>query len=113
MRVCVQRVLETAGVNVFAAVDGLQAIELFREHEGDIDVVLLDLDLDLPRMSGDEVLEVLRRLDPDVRVLVSSGYIDAKRRALLEDAGVAGFIPKPAPPQTLLRRIADTVAASP
>ena len=111
VRVCVQRVLETAGVTVFAANDGIEAIDRFREHERDIDLVLLDLDL--PRMSGDEVLEALRSLDPHVRVLISSGYLDTDRRAALEETGVAGFVPKPVEPRTLLRRIADTVSASP
>jgi len=65
-------ILEGQGYAVLVAEDGVQAVELFRLATERIDLVLVDLNI--PRLSGDAVLERLLEFDPDVEVLFSSGY---------------------------------------
>ena len=60
------------GFDTLVAKDGATAIQLFRENGAEIGLVLLDLSM--PGLSGEQTFEELRRLDPTVRVLLSSGY---------------------------------------
>jgi len=64
--------LERLGYRVLTAQRGLEAIEVYTRYREDIRLVLLDLVL--PEMSGERVLEELRRINPQVRVLVMTGY---------------------------------------
>ena len=72
LRLAGAQLLQKRGFVVLAAEDGHAAVDLFREHAEDIDVVLLDLTL--PGMSGQEVYEELRALKPDTKIVFTSGY---------------------------------------
>lgn len=80
--------LRRLGYHVIAAASGVEAIEQYRRRGTDIDVVLLDVLM--PEMSGESCLEVLREMDPKVRVVLTSG--DHSRS---ECEGVSAFLPKP------------------
>jgi len=69
------RMLELLGCGVLAAKDGVEGVEIFRERRDDIGFVLCDLTM--PRMDGWKTLEALRKIRPDVRVILSSGYDEA------------------------------------
>lgn len=86
-------ILAFAGVEVVTALNGQAGIELFRLRRDDIRLVLLDLSM--PGLSGEETLRELYRLDPHVRVIVSTGFdqVDAADR-IGRDIKV-GFIQKP------------------
>jgi CheY-like chemotaxis protein len=94
-------VLEREGFTVQTARDGVEALRLFRAKAASIGVVLLDLTM--PRMGGAETLRELRRLQPDVRVILMTGYADATGELLLED--LAGFLPKPYEPKQLVETV--------
>jgi len=66
------RILERAGYHTLVAHDGTKAIELFRQHADDVDLVLLDAVM--PGASGRQVYDVIRAERPDVPVLFSSGF---------------------------------------
>jgi PAS domain S-box-containing protein len=66
------RMLEYLGFTVLTAVDGLEAVDLYRERGKEIDLVLMDLTM--PQMDGAKAFDELRRLDPEVRVVLASGY---------------------------------------
>jgi len=66
--------LEKAGLKVLEAESGQQALELFDKHREDID--LLVLDYAMPEMNGAAVFDEVRGKDPDMPVIVSSGYSD-------------------------------------
>ncbi|MDW7710622.1 MAG: PAS domain S-box protein [Deferrisomatales bacterium] len=84
--------LHRQGYGVLTAPTGEAALDLIREHREAVDLVLLDLGM--PGMGGQACLEELLRIQPELRVLVASGYgADAAERAL--GAGAFGFIPKP------------------
>jgi CheY-like chemotaxis protein len=90
---------------VLEAADGVEAVDRYRELGDEIDVVLLDLTM--PRMDGAEAAEALRALDPDVRIVLSTGYSDAAAGA----AGLAGvpLLRKPYRRAELLARVRDAL----
>jgi CheY-like chemotaxis protein len=67
-----QRGLARLGYRVLPAQDGAEALRLFHEHEGEIDLVISDSVM--PRLGGADVYEVLRRREPPIRFLMASGY---------------------------------------
>jgi CheY-like chemotaxis protein len=71
-----QAVLRRLGYEVVAAVDGVEAVEVFRRHQEWIGCVLLDLTM--PRRDGWETLAALRALRPDLPVILASGYDEAQ-----------------------------------
>ena len=85
--------LKELGYTVLTANDGMTAIETFTAHRETIDLVILDLIM--PKMSGGETFTQLKAIDPDVTVLISSGYgINGPASDLLKK-GARGFIQKP------------------
>ena len=84
--------LETLGLRVLTARDGLEAIEVFRQNASRIDLVLMDLSM--PRMDGREAIQELRKLRPELRVILSSGFPAQSAQELLAD-GTVGFLQKP------------------
>jgi CheY-like chemotaxis protein len=98
-----KRALEHRGYNVLVAYDGLAALDIFRRHPGTIDVVVLDLSM--PGISGEEALPELRKIRPDVKVLISSGYSEAEAMAMFRGQKVSGFIQKPYSAATLANAV--------
>lgn len=85
-------ILERQGYRVLQADDGISALDAFQRHAGEIDLVILDLTM--PNLSGRETFRRLRELDPNVGVLLSSGYsTDEFEPGELD--GILGFVPKP------------------
>lgn len=102
-----RRMLEKAGYEVLTATDGRQGVEVYREHVGEIDCVILDLTM--PRMSGDEALVELKKIDPDVRAIISSGYPASRVTKRVAGLSAAGFLHKPYDQAALVRKIAEAV----
>jgi PAS domain S-box-containing protein len=98
-----RRIFERADFDVLLAVDGVDGVERFRERQHDVAAVLLDVTM--PRMGGEETFAELRRIRPDVRVLLSSGYSEQEAMGRFAGTGLAGFIEKPFRPQTLLDKL--------
>jgi len=87
------RMLQRIGVNVRTANDGRMAIGVFESHRAEVGLVLLDYKM--PQLDGIETYQLLRRIDPNVRVVLSSGYTEHEIAARFADLGFAGFIQKP------------------
>ena len=100
-----RRILEGAGYQVVEAEDGMAAIEQYFVEKPD--VVLLDLVM--KGMYGLEVLSKLREMDPDARVVVLSADIQTSSREMVQAAGAAGFLNKPADAQQMLDVVARAV----
>jgi len=98
-----QRLLEHLGYEVFTASSGKEAVELFQDHHEQIDLVMLDLIM--PQMSGEQCLDELLQIDPDVTVVIVSGYIVDKQTHLQLEPLVAGFLNKPITVERLLESI--------
>jgi two-component system, cell cycle sensor histidine kinase and response regulator CckA len=110
VRRVISRMLTGLGYDVFCSPDAHAGIEHFRKHYGSVDLVIVDLVM--PAMNGAECLQALRDIDPNVRLILSSGYGDG------EIQGVE-FLPKPYQPEQLagvvrraIRRTAFRVSAN-
>ncbi|MBD3242717.1 MAG: response regulator [Chitinivibrionales bacterium] len=73
--------------------NGEDAIACYRDNRSELDLVLLDMVM--PRMSGTEVFVALAQMDPEVRVIIMSGYASESRVQCLLDEGIQGFLAKP------------------
>ena len=93
IRALTRKMLESFGFSTLVAADGCEALERYRKHKDAIDLVLLDLTM--PRMNGEETLMELQRLNPRVRVVLSSGYTQSEIASKFDGKGVLGFIQKP------------------
>ena len=96
--------LETLGYRVIAACDGAEGVEIFRRLQDEIDLVILDMAM--PRLGGRECFLELKKIRPDVRAILSTGYaLDEQTQSVL-DEGMAGFAQKP----YVLDHLAGTLA---
>ncbi|MGB3942177.1 MAG: ATP-binding protein [Candidatus Manganitrophaceae bacterium] len=96
-------ILELEGYTVLLAEDGEKAIDLFRDrHE---EIVLAVLDLTMPGQSGREVLWNLRKIDPRIKAIISSGHHTAGGDQGWSDFPDVGFLPKPYRPDELIGKI--------
>jgi|GEM_PF-1029898 len=93
VRLIGSEMLRELGFRVVTAVDGEEALELYRQHRGEIVLVLMDLNM--PRLSGEEAFRELRRIDPEVRVVLSSGFTEQEVTKKFQGQGLAGFVQKP------------------
>jgi two-component system chemotaxis response regulator CheY len=84
-------ILEEAGHEVIDAEDGIAAIELYYLNKPD----LVLLDMTMRGMNGFEVLEKLRQIDPQVRVVVGTADIQSSTREMTRQGGAMAFINKP------------------
>jgi CheY-like chemotaxis protein len=88
-----EQMLKTIGYKVILAGSGKEAIELFKENQDKIDMVILDMIM--PGVSGGETYDRIKEINPRVKVLLSSGYsIDGQAEEILE-RGCNSFIQKP------------------
>jgi two-component system cell cycle sensor histidine kinase/response regulator CckA len=100
-----RQMLERLGYQVLAASGGRQAVDVFRRNRDNIDMVLLDMIM--PEMGGGETFDLLRQIDPEIRVLLSSGYsIDGRAQDIL-NRGCNGFIQKPFNLNELSQKLKD------
>jgi PAS domain S-box-containing protein len=99
------RMLERMGMDTLTAVDGKDAIELFKERMDEIVCVLLDLTM--PQMDGVECFRELHRLNPEVHVILSSGFNEQEATQRFTGKGLAGFIQKPYVSEILSRKLRE------
>jgi PAS domain S-box-containing protein len=98
-------ILHEFGYKVIEAVDGLDAVEKFKQHNDNIQLVILDVVM--PRMNGKETYDEIRKIRPEIKVLFTSGYtadIIEQKRVLRDDFV---FISKPILPDKLLSKIRE------
>jgi DNA-binding NtrC family response regulator len=86
-------VLQKLGYCVLLAENGLDAVEIYRSNPSEIDLVLLDMIM--PKSGGHETFLKLKAIDPQVKVLLSSGFVNEKAVEDLLAQGACGFLPKP------------------
>ncbi|MCH2171049.1 response regulator [Myxococcota bacterium] len=98
-----REILARAGYDVSICRDGVEAIEFYREHGESIDLILMDLRM--PRLDGAQAYHELRKIDPGVRIVVSSGNAERKEIDELMQNGLAGYLKKPFMRNELLQLI--------
>jgi PAS domain S-box-containing protein len=95
-----REILKMENYTVLVEQHPMRGIECYREHQSEIGVVLLDLTM--PEMSGKDVIDRLQAINPDVKIIVSSGYSEMEMHKTISAERVTGFIQKPYPMESLL-----------
>ena len=95
--------LDRLGYTVLTASGGKKALDLYRREKAGIDLVILDMIM--PGMGGGETFDRLRELDPEVRVILSSGYSVNGQATEILNRGCSGFIQKPFNLQSLSQKV--------
>lgn len=103
-----RRILTRSDYKVVCALGGLEGIDLLKEHKGDVRAVLLDMSM--PVLSGEETLTQLRKIAPDLKVILSSGHTEEQARSKFLDHEISGFLKKPYGLSELLEMV-KTVAS--
>jgi two-component system, cell cycle sensor histidine kinase and response regulator CckA len=96
-----QELLERNGYKVFTASDGASALDIYEKKKDQIELVVLDLNM--PGLSGEKCLREFKRIDQNVKVIISSGYALNGSATTYEKLGAKGFINKPYNMRELLR----------
>jgi DNA-binding response OmpR family regulator len=104
-------VLRQAGHDIVFAADGEDAVRAFRAAKRRPDVIVLDLDM--PRLSGDEAFAELRRIDPQLRVVFLTGLATDEQRTTLLSQGALECLQKPCDAVTLVRTITNALRSAP
>lgn len=92
VRSILQRMLTILGYTTITASNGLEGVNLFNQRNDEIDLVILDMVM--PEMDGKEAFLQMKLIDPDAKIIVSSGY-DIDRYSQIMDLGVTALLEKP------------------
>ena len=102
-----EKILRQFGYTVIAAVDGVDAVHKFSEHQAGIDLVVLDIIM--PKMNGKEAFDEIRKIRPDMKSIFISGYT----ADIIHDRGMLDesleFIAKPLRPIDLLHKVREVL----
>ncbi len=102
------RVLYKMGHKVYTAENGPSSFEIYTKYQSQIDLVILDVMM--PEMNGRDVYLHLKAINPDVKVLLSSGYEMTEQVQEILDLGCSGFIHKPFSIDDLSRKIEELLS---
>jgi CheY-like chemotaxis protein len=102
-----REVLKTQGYTVLEARDGVEALSIFEQRDGTIDLMLTDVVM--PRIGGAELARRVRSISPNMKVVCMSGYTDdALLHHGVSDANIA-FLQKPFTPAALTRKVREVL----
>jgi two-component system, cell cycle sensor histidine kinase and response regulator CckA len=93
VRDAVTDILDLEGLSVLTAPDGQAGLELYRDRQADIDLIVLDLSM--PGLTGEETFRELRQINPQVRIMLSSGYSHDEVISRFAGQREVAFIQKP------------------
>jgi CheY-like chemotaxis protein len=102
--------LADEGYKVILAKDGIEALKIYQQVGPHIGLVVLDFFL--PIMEGDAVFDELRAMNPNVNVVLSSGFAEQSKIGAMLAQGLRGFIPKPYTREKLLEQVRSTLEAA-
>ncbi|RPH83776.1 MAG: response regulator [Desulfobacteraceae bacterium] len=102
-------ILEDRGYRVFPAAEGKEAVRIYREQAQEIDLVILDVMM--PGIGGKETYRQLRAINPQIKVLLSSGYSTNGEVGEILKQGVSGFVQKPYREEELAAKVREVLDA--
>ena len=105
-----RRLLEGEGYRVLGAQDGIEAVALHHRYSNEIDLVVLDLRL--PKLSGWDAFQEMKKEDPRLKALVASAYVTPEVKSAIETGELLGLFVKPYSVDHFLARISDVVRKS-
>ena len=95
---------------VFEAENGAEALSLFQNHPGEIQLIVTDLGL--PELGGVELIQRIRKISQDVRIIGASGFGRSNVREEVLKAGADEFLPKPFRTEELIRLVHELLAGN-
>jgi CheY-like chemotaxis protein len=102
-----EAILQDKGYTTLSAMDGAEALELYRKRGHEIDLVFTDMGL--PKLGGAELVAALKEINAEVTVIVCSGFLEPQVRESLRQAGVKDIVDKPYKPKLLLEKIRNVL----
>jgi DNA-binding NtrC family response regulator len=102
-----QMVLVDKGYNVLSARDGLAAVNIYKERKNDIALVLTDLGL--PKITGMEECAEIQKLNPAVRIIVATGFLDPEMKSEFLKAKIQHFLYKPYDLKKVLKEVREVL----
>jgi signal transduction histidine kinase/CheY-like chemotaxis protein len=103
----IRQLLKSYRYSVYVAADGEEALEVFARHRDEIALVLTDVGL--PKMSGIDVFKKLKEMDPQIKVVLASGFFEPDLKFSLHQLGVKGFIQKPYSNDEVLQKLREVL----
>lgn len=104
-----EEILATGGFKAICVRDGNRGVDTYKAHSGEIDVVILDMNL--PGMAGPEVYQVMQRVNPNVKVIVSSGYDEYDVIERFGEPRPTSILKKPFNAQMLLDQVQSILSS--
>ncbi|MBK6563268.1 PAS domain S-box protein [Candidatus Amarobacter glycogenicus] len=104
------RALKSFGFDVLEAADGIEGVEMFRQHP---EIACVLLDMTMPRMNGEAAFGEIRKERPEARVILMSGYAEQDATDRFGGSGLSGFIQKPYDLATLRSVVRNAIGADP
>ncbi len=101
------QMIQNFGYDVMTAASGKEAVDVYQKNRDRIDMVILDMIM--PEMSGEDAYDSLKEIDPEIKVLLSSGYSIDGRAAKILKRGCDGFIQKPFDMKRLSNKIVEVL----
>ena len=102
-----EMMLKRLGYSVLKAYSGYEGLKLFKENKSKIDLIISDLEM--PKMNGKEVMDKLREIDPQIKVMLSSGTLTNADEKNVMNKGFNGFLKKPYNINTLCEKMAQII----
>lgn len=103
-----EQMLKTLGYEVLLARSGKEALEIYTDNQDRVDMLILDMIM--PNMSGGETYDKLKEINPDIKILLSSGYSMEGQATEILKRGCNGFIQKPFSVNELSEKIGEILA---
>ena len=100
-----EMMLKKLGYRVLKAQSGHEGLQIFEENKSKIDLIISDLEM--PRMNGNQLMHKLREIDPQIKVMLSSGALTDADEKKVMNQGFNGFIMKPYNLYTLCEKMAE------
>jgi len=109
VRDSLSEMLEMVGLQVLTAVNGLEGLECFKKHQAEISTVVLDVHM--PVMNGLDTLRALKAIDPELGVVLSSGYSEYAITDHVINQPTVTFLQKPYSMEAVLQRVEERIRA--
>jgi DNA-binding response OmpR family regulator len=93
LRLLVQAYLEDEGFAVIPAGTGFEAVQLYKQHSKSISIVISDFEL--PQLNGFDAFLMMKRVNPGVKCIIASAFVDPAVRYRFQEEGVIEFLHKP------------------
>ncbi len=109
LRELAYEVLTSKGYSVITACDGEEGIDVYERNQGNINLVLSDLGL--PKLSGKDVLKKIKSINPAIKFVIATGFIDPEEKSDIFRSGASDIVSKPYTPKDLSQKIREILDA--